>query len=207
MRGNNANHIRMKFNQKYKAGQRPVLLLVLISIALASCTTSGLSKKQREAMDHYVDQTADAIIFSANKVKNLLSSYKAEKGSWPKEESERRQIFNSIGDMLREHHISRQKLVEVDKNEIIVEYELSDNKFKQFPRLLESWVIIFSNEQNRELEIVTVYPHWYDTQEMTSKSSYSQMQVEKLSVRFKELLQDKLSSHSITMSGHINEKI
>lgn len=206
MGGNNANHIRMKFNQFYSAGQRAGVLLVFVSILLNACSSSGLSKKQRETMEHYVDETADAIVFSATKVKNLLSAYKAENGSWPKEDSERRQIFSKIGEVLEEHHISGQKLLEVDSKEVIVEYELSANKFKQFPQLLESWVIIFSNDQNKDLEIVSIYPHWCDTQEMTSKSSYSQTQVEKLRVRFQKLLQDKLNSHSIPLSEHINEK-
>ncbi|WP_455375996.1 hypothetical protein [Kaarinaea lacus] len=197
----------MKFKQIHRAGQRAGILLVLISIAwLNACSSSGLSKKQREAMDHYVDETADAILFSATKVKNLLSAYKDEKGGWPKDAKERRQIFNNIGEVLREHHISKQKLLEVDKNEVIVEYELSADKFKQFPQLLESWVIIFSNEKNKDLEIVSIYPHWCDTQEMIAKSHYSETQVEKLRVRFQKLLQDKLNIYSITLSDHINEK-
>lgn len=207
MGGNNANQIRMKFKQIYRAGQWAGILLVLISIAsLNACSSSGLSKKQREAMDHYVDETADAILFSATKVKNLLSTYKDEKGGWPKDDKERRKIFNNIGEVLREHHISKQKLVEVDKNEVIVEYELSADKFKQFPQLLESWVIIFSNEKNKDLEIVSIYPHWCDTQEMITKSHYSETQVEKLRVRFQKLLQDRLNTYSITLSDHINEK-
>ena len=196
----------MKFKHMYNAVSRAGMLLIVLSIALTACSTSGLSKKQREAMEHYADETADAIVLSATKVKNLLSAYKAENGNWPKEDTERRQIFSNIGAMLKEHHISNQKLLEVDKNEVIVEYQLSADSFKQFPQLLESWVIIFSNEKDKALEIVSIYPHWCDTREMTAKSPYSEVQVEKLRVRFQRLLQEKLNSHSITLSDHINEK-
>ena len=196
----------MKFRHFYNAKRRAGVLLVLLGVTLTACSTSGLSKKQREAMDHYVDETADAIVLSAKRVKHLLSTYKAEKGGWPAEEKERRQLFNNIGEMLKEHHIGKQKLVEVDKNEVIVEYELSADSFKQFPQLLESWVIIFSNEKNESLEIVSIYPHWCDTQQMIAKSSYSEAQVEKLRVQFQKLLQEKLNTHSIILSDHINEK-
>ncbi len=196
----------MKFKHMYNAVSRAGMLLIVLSIALAACSTSGLSKKQREAMEHYADETADAIVLSATKVRNLLSAYKAENGNWPKEDTERRQIFSNMGSMLKEHHISQQKLLEVDKNEVIVEYQLSADTFKQFPQLLESWVIIFSNEKDKALEIVSIFPHWCDTQEMTAKSPYSEVQVEKLRVRFQRLLQEKLNNHSITLSDHINEK-
>lgn len=180
--------------------------LILASVVIIACSSSGLTKKQREALEHYVDETADAILFSATKVKTLLSSYKQQNGSWPKDDKERREIFSTISPVLEEHHISHQKLLEVDNNEVIVEYELSASRFKQFPRMLESWVIIFSSGNQQELEIVSIFPHWLNTRDRQDKSPYPAADVEKWRDRFQNLLKDKLDAHSITLSEQINKK-
>jgi len=194
----------MMYRNKYSKRRSTWMLLVLTTIALGACSTSSLTKKQREAMERYVDRTADAIHFSASKVKTLLSDYKTKNGTWPKEEKDRRAIFYDIDSVLKEHHIEDQKLVEVDSNEIIVEYSFSNKKFKQFPHILESWVIIFSNEKKDDLEIVSVFPHWCDIDKSAKMTSYSAAQIEVLRERFQKLLQDELTNYSISLSEHID---
>ena len=197
---------RIMYKQFYRFIPQAWACLLVVSLLFVACSTSGLTKKQREALDHYVEETADAIHFSATKVKSLLSHYKSQNGSWPKDHKERRTIFNTIDGVLEEHHISNQKLLEVDNNEVIVEYELSAKKFKQLPRLLESWVVIFSNEKGEKLEIVSIFPHWSDTNEAATKSSHSATQLDKLLGEFQSLLREKLNVYSITLSENINEK-
>lgn len=181
-----------------------LLAFLSIILALSACSTSGFTRKQLEALDHYVDQTADAIHFSATKVKTLLSEYNLKTGTWPTGK-DRRKIFSKIGEILDQHKISKQKLVEVDSHEVIVEYAMSATQFKQMPQLLDSWVIVFSNGQNKELDIVSIYPHWCDTKE-NAQSPYPATQVEKLRVKFQQLLQEKLNNYSLTLSEHIIEK-
>lgn len=193
------------YRENYRYKQYIWMLLVLMTIALGACSTSSLTKKQREAMDRYVDETADAIHLSASKVKTLLSDYKTKNGTWPQQEKDRRAIFYDIDDVLRQHNINNQKLVEVDSNEVIVEYSFSNKKFKQFPHLLESWVVIFSNEKKPDLEIISIFPHWCDIDKASRLSSYSATQIESLRTTFQKLLQDRLSSYSIPLSEHIIE--
>lgn len=196
----------MMYKNNYGLIPRVWMRLVVISLLFVACSTASLTKKQREALDHYVDETADAIHFSATKVKNLLSTYKAQNGSWPKDPKDRRAIFNKIDQVLEQHHISDQEMLEVDNNEVIVEYELSAKKFRKFPRLLESWVIIFNSGDQGKLEIVSIYPHWSDTQEAATKSSYSRTQLDKLRGEFQNLLQGKLDAYSITLGENINDR-
>lgn len=196
----------MKFKQIKKTLLWLTMLLAVLCVIPTACSSSGLTKKQREVMEHHVDETADAIVFSATKVKKLLVSYKQEHGSWPKQAAERRKIFNKIDEVLEEHNISNQNLLEIDKQEVIVEYELSPKKFKQFPQLLESWVIIFAQEPNTGLKIMSIYPHWCNTEETSQKTLYSVEQVKRLRGTFQQLLQEKLTAYSITLSEHIDEK-
>jgi len=195
----------MKYKQKQSNKKRILALVVLTGFAIVACSSTSLTRKQREAMEHYVDHTADAIHISTRKVKELLSDYKVKNGTWPHGEKDRREIFNKLALVLKEHNISGKKLLEVDKNEVIVEYSLSENSYKQFPQLLESWVIVFSNGHNKELDIVSIYPHWCDSKAMSAKSSYSASQVELLRTKFQKLLQDKLSDFSITLNEHFGE--
>ena len=193
-----------------------VLLMVLVSIlagtAVPACAPiefkkSTLTKKQRAVLDRYVDQTADAIHFSASKVKTLLADYKLKNGNWPSNKEQRRAIFYDIDDVLQQHHIGNQELVEVDSNEVIVEYSFSSKKFRQFPKLLDSWVIVFSHENKEELEIVSVFPQWSDPRSSAKNLSFSEEQVQILRQNFEKLLQDKLTSYSISLSGNIFEKL
>jgi len=201
----NANDIIMKYKQKHSNGQRFLALLIFASVTMYACSSTGLTRKQREAMEHYVDHTADAIHLSTKKVKQLLSDYKSQHGTWPSDEKDRRVIFNKISDVLREHNISGKKLLEVDKSEVIVEYSLAESAYRQFPQLLESWVIIFSTGQNKDLDIVSIYPHWCDSKEMSAKSLYSASQVESLRTKFQQLLQEKLTTYSLTLNEHFGE--
>lgn len=182
------------------------LSLLTASIFLFACSSSGFTKKQREALEHYVDETADAIHFSVSKVQTLLSDYKKENGDWPKNQADSRAIFRSIREVLEEHHISRYRLLEVDNNEVIVEYELSSKKFRQFPRLLESWVIIFSSGNGETLEIVSIFPHLAVTEDSSRASLYSAIEVEKLRNRFQYLLKEKLSDFSVNFNQQNEEK-
>jgi len=196
----------MMFNQITQRHRQiwVLLRLILVIFVISACGSTGFTRKQREALDHYVDQTADAIHFSATKVKTLLSEYNSQNGSWPKGE-DRRKLFRQIGEELFQHKISKQKLLEVDSKEVIVEYSISAAQFKQIPQLLESWVIVFSNGQNRELDIVSIYPHWCDIKE-SMNSPYPAAQVEQLRAKFQQLLQEKLSGYSITLNEHLSEK-
>ena len=193
------------FKRIFRLELRSGLGEILVSLAISACSSSGVTKKQREALEHYVDETADAIVFSATKVKNLLSAYRAKNGGWPKDDKAQREIFSSLDPVLEEHHISKQKLLEVDDNEVIVEYMLSTRKFKQFPRMLESWVIIFSSGNHEELKIVSIFPNWLNIREKQHEFAYPPAQVEKWQDRFQNLLREKLDSYSITLSEQINE--
>lgn len=196
----------MMFKQFFSIFLHARVFLLLASLMVVACNSTGFTKKQRAALDHYADETADAILFSATKVKRLLSSYKNKNGAWPKGRQERRKIFEKIDDVLQEHHISNQKLLEVDNNEVIVEYQLSSKKFKQFPRLLDSWVIVFSSGNRQELEIVSIFPHWFKAQEVSIRTPYSKTQLENLRRKFQLLLKEKLDAHSITLSEIITEE-
>ena len=195
----------MMYKRIFWPGVRAAVWLILVTVAVSACNSSGMTRKQREALEHYVDETADAIVFSATRVKAMLSAYKTKNGSWPKNKEQRRAIFGSIERVLEEHHISSQKLLEVDNNEVVVEYVLSASKFKQFPRMLESWVIIFSNVTGGELEIVSIFPHWINIQEKGAELPFPATQVEKWRSTFQNLLREKLDGHSITLGEQLKE--
>ena len=188
-----------------------LVFLVVLVLVLSACSATGLTKRQRETMDRYVDLTADAIYFSASTVKKSLSSYVVQHGAWPKAEKDRREIFYNLSKNLEQHRIGEQTFLEVDNTEMIVEYSFSGKQVMQFPQMLESWVVIFSNKKDSNLEVVSIFPHWCDTGESSGKSSegsakkssYSVSQIIMLQAKFKKLLQDRLTSYSLSLDENI----
>ena len=152
-------------------------------------------------------QVADAILFSTNKIKNSLYKYRRDKGAWPSQEQEQRAIFQDFDNVLLEHHIDGQKLLVVDRNEVIVEYYYARERTPQFPALLESWVIILSNKESKQLKVVAIYPNWNVPEELAQRTPYSVEQITDLQKIFREHLKEKLADHDLLLSDNIDESV
>jgi len=193
------------FRPKYCLQPSWMMLLFIILFSLSACSSTGLTKKQRETMEHHVHLVADAIYISAEKIKKSLFEYYSKKGGWPSGEQDKREIFRDIDSILAQHNISGEKILEVDGNDIIVEYYSSKTQSMQFPVLLESWVIVFSNKAaTTGLSVAAIYPNWRDSEQLAKETSYDAAQIDELKKSFREHLKEKLDTYNLQLNENID---
>ena len=114
------------------------------------------------------------------------------------------EIFQTVNHVLKQHFIESQKLLEVDSHEIIVEYYFATDHWLQFPAVLESWVIIFSNKETTDLKVVAIYPNWTDPEVLAKASPYSASQITQLQKVFREHLKEKLNDEQLPLSDKLD---
>ncbi len=182
-------------------------MLLSIVIVAAGCSSAGLTRKQKEALENNLDFVADAIHYSAIKFQQVVSEFHQKHGAWPASAEEKKAVLDFIDSILKEHGINRARVLVIDTNEVLVEYNFSRLEVRQFPLLLDSWAIIFSNKNGERLDVVGVYPSWRDPEQLASETSYKVEQIERLQILFRQRLREILKKYSIVLYENINESI
>lgn len=158
-------------------------------------------------MEKHLDFVADAIYLSAVRVQKPLSDYHQKHGSWPTQPNEQESLFRSIDHILEDHNISGTKLLAVDANEVLVEYYFSEQWTRQFPPLLESWLIVFSNKSSEQLEVAAIYPTWKDPEKLANDLPLDSQQIVQLQNSFRQKLHDKLTNYKLSLNENMNDTI
>ncbi|KPJ95098.1 MAG: hypothetical protein AMJ55_04765 [Gammaproteobacteria bacterium SG8_15] len=197
----------MLHNRLFYFRQLPWFLLATILVIIHGCNSTGLTRKQQEALEENLDFVADAIHFSASKIQQPLSDFYNRHGTWPVSVSDQQQVLGSIDRILVEHGVASARLLTIDKYDILVDYKFSRQHSLRFPALLESWSILFSNKNDKRLEVIAVYPTWSDPEKLAEQLSYSVQLVKDLQTAFKQRLQGRLSGYSLTLNENLNEPI
>lgn len=184
------------------------LAAVLVCIiAIAACGTTALSQSQRETMEEYVDLIADAIHISATELKKPLREYHVKHGSWPEDGKGRQQIVAATDEILADHGVEKINLLTIDRDEVLVEYFFSKQRYLHFPALIESWLIVFSGKNPLQMQIVSVYPNWCNPVELAKQTPYSVELIARLQEQFQRQLSDKLKQHGVILNQPINQSV
>ena len=183
------------------------MMLVIFIIIICGCSSTTLTRKQRDAMDKHLDIVADAIRVSAVKIQKPLSDYHQKHGAWPTQANDQKSLFGSIDNILVDHNINSTKLLAVDANEVLVEYYFAQQSSRRFPALLESWLIVFSNKSSKQLEVVAIYPSWRDPEKLAKDLPLETEQIVKLQENFRQKLHDKLMNYKLSLNENMNDTI
>ncbi|WP_455366009.1 hypothetical protein [Kaarinaea lacus] len=194
-------------NKRFYCQQLPWLLVVGILIICAGCKTTGLTPQQKEVLEDNLHFVADAIKFSATKIQRPLTEYYDSHGAWPVSVAEQQEVLGSIDRILDEHGVASARLLAIDQHDILVDYKFSRQYSLRFPSLLESWTVVFSNKNEKQLEVLAVYPTWRDPEKLAQELSYNVELVKEMQSVFRQQLQVKLSSYSLTLNESLNESI
>jgi hypothetical protein len=182
------------------------MLAAFVFVAVG-CNSTGLTKKQQEALDENLDFVAHAIHYSATKIQQPLSDFYVDRGAWPASIEEQQRVLKSIDYILEEHGVASARMLAIDDHDVLVEYKFSRRHSLRFPALMESWSIVFSNKGGKQLEVVSIYPSWSDPEKLAKELSYNVELVKNLQHAFKQQLQGILSTYSLTLNENLNESI
>jgi hypothetical protein len=183
------------------------VMLGIFVIVVSGCSSTTLTRKQRDAMEKHLDFVADAIHVSAVKIQKPLTEYYKKHGTWPTQAEDQKTLFSSIDNILVDHDINGTKLLPVDANEVLVEYYFARQPSRRFPALLESWLIVFSNKSNQQLEVVAIYPSWSDPEKLSRELPMDTQKIVALQNSFREKLHKKLANYKLSLNEHMNEPI
>lgn len=197
----------MLYNRLYYFHQLTWLLLSAMLLVATGCNSTGLTKKQQEALDDNLDFVAHAIHYSATKIQRPLSDFYQDHGAWPASNDEQQLVLKSIDHILDEHGVASARLLAIDEHDVLVEYKFSRRHSLRFPPMIESWSIVFSNKGGKQLEVVSVYPSWSNPEKLAQELSYNVELVKSLQNAFKQQLQGILSNYSLTLNENLNDSI
>ena len=177
---------------------------ILCLLATITSCANGITKKQKDSLSEHAADVAAAIHASVKYVKAPLYDYYVNTGHWPANQEEQHSFSLLVKSVLEPHHINNLQLVSVDKQEVIVEFFLSFESHPQLPRLMESWVIVFSASKANELDIVSIYPVWGEPENLAANSAFKSKDIEQYQVEFRHHLYDKLENYSIQLNENFD---
>lgn len=195
------------FRQRLRIALVVTVVAIVNIIVLAACSSTALTKSQRDAMERYVDLIADAIHLSATQLQKPLYDYHVKHGTWPVEGRAKQEIVAATGGFLEQHGVEKIKLLTIDDQEVLVEFFFSKQRSLQFPALIESWLIVFSSKNQKHLEIVSVFPNWYDPAELAKQTPYDAGLIRRLQEKFRRQLSDKLKHYNVILNETINQSV
>lgn len=171
---------------------------------MSTSCANGITKKQKETLNDHAADIAAAIHASVKYVKDPLYEYYITNGHWPANDNEQQAFSLMVKSTLETHHIKNIHLVSVDKQEVIVEFFISFESHPQLPKLMESWVIVFSTGTESKLEIASIYPVWGSPEDLAANSAFKSDDIQLYQIEFRHRLYDKLQYYSIQLNENFD---
>jgi len=195
------------FMIKYLSTRAAIASLVLFSILLGACSIE-ITRLQREQLGEQAKLIASAINYSASHTLQSLKQMPAVSND-VKGESDINLVMlaDSFVSELRDYGIVNTEMLIIDKAEILIEFFYGKPGSLKMPRLLQSWLVIFSYKAMEQPRVAAIIPVWHVIEAVSNDPSYGARNYNILQNEFKLLLNQELNKYSLSLNNNNGEFI